>query len=463
MKKLGPILIVVITILTAILLISCSKESELNRLPEDERAIELIKLANETIDKHRSYTMVTQLSMELLRSDSSILIEKSSEDQWIRLGQESMQHLSHASIYTSCSDNGQDIGKTETAVFGYRDGYLYTVASFDGKEQTLKSALSYSDYMEYLKKTSLASVKTPMLHEVLDTSETIRCGRSQDGTWMLSFSGFTDENIEKIKGLMGIDTSALGKLPEVTDISLSIEITTGYLPRRMSIDFMVPEEEMTEISFVATIKDFENPEINDVPDITDYKEVADVRVLFAIEKQLAQYKSAATGSFSTLYEQTVNYNTTSDTFHRTDEVTFAYQNGSYTFQTDTVADGQQHKISYVDGKQNISYTDENGDLIEQISNMSDAEAKAFIDGLIDPIGFSKANIADIRQVSEGCYVLDILSPDTESYGEVEVEVATVTVVFEEEKLLSYEYQLKFSQGSDPGFVLLVEVRTKTEF
>ena len=157
-------------------------------------------------------------------------------------------------------------------------------------------------------------------------------------------------------------------------------------------------------------------------DPQEYTSVADIRILTGLTEALQQRQNADAGKFTLEMVSTYDFQGPSSVSNETDTVEYACADSGYTYAITSDMDGTLYNIQYQGGIQTVTTEAES-----YTSEKTDAQAKAYIDGLIDSARYNSAAVTDVQIGEEGCYVLTCAALDIREYAaEYETEQLKLT-------------------------------------
>ena len=451
-QKLTAITLAILLLCT---LASCSQTSKLMRLPEDERAVAVWELINENADAADSFSATNKTTI----SGTMYGVEGMEATSDVRMTVHG--YTGKNMIYRIESTTVVETGNSKTTVQfkeGYESGKMYTEYSDDLSTQQLFSAISQADFLAHVEERS-----NDNMPDITADSCTVKtCVKEEDGTFTLTFSGFTEDSLDQFEDMLGTMRNALLGDHKITDVHLTVKVSEDFYPKTLDIEYVMEARsesapEAPVITMEMAYDGFNTTEAPAAIDFLGYTEVDDLRVLTLVSDLLSERQTAESGAFQTTLSQEYKISGQTQTFEETDEVTFTNRDGAYTYQINADDGNYDYDISYANGKQRVIVKLGNSTLADETTTSDDNTAMLFINGLMDPGSFTTTNIADIevKDAEAGIYVLTVKEPDLTAFASVIQSVrgtsahgdATVTVTIQNGRLTEYVYELKATSST----------------
>lgn len=389
----------------------------------------------------------TDISAEISVTVNDVEIESSTDGYGIisGLGEEGELYV-YETVETTVNSSSSDISETTTNLLAYSDGKMLVLNKLGDTSNKLYSNISDDEFMEYYKSENYIDPSP----ENCSKSEFSKNG---DGSWNLRFSEFDGAEVKELISAIGFDDPTLGI--EINDVSVAVQADKEYRVTEMSIDFLVGEAEKSALSITLSYSQFDCAEKVSI-DFSEYKLVDDARVLGIIDRSLRYMRDSENGAFSLVLSNelsTKNGQVLSDySYKETDHVSFSERDGKYVYSINAkisaakLAD-QAVDMNYENGKQIVSIGGRS-----QQKDQTEAEARAFITGLMNPIGYSKLYVRDIEKVKDGVYNIRCEINDTTDYKKIMLSygdtykshVWFVTVTLGDDHLVKIESNLVIS-------------------
>ena len=401
-KSICATLILLLTASLLVFAVGCSGDGDAEKeyidwrsldfdsMDPSERAGMLQRVADQEMELLDSYTASAETGFTCtvngIEATATIIAEISCQGQ--TSGNYSQRNYSKAKVSAA--------GQTSIAILtdGYQDGYMFRRTSIDSYGSNLKSTISVSDYREYLTLRGSDMIDIPNGNELQCTASS---EKTENG-WTVSLSGFDSEYMDSVNELMGI-TELMGK-SVVTDIEIDMYITQDMIYDRIEMNYVISDREkyfsIDKCDFVFT--DINATEVKKSA-IEGYKEVYDLRLIDALEKELDAIKKSESGSFELEITQLASTGILGPKWTtETDKVNYTITDRKINYTCDVDIDGDDYSISYKDGERNIVYY-ENGEVEKtHTDNPTNANQMRFVSGLLAMHYFEKDCIKNIEKV-----------------------------------------------------------------
>lgn len=209
----------------------------------------------------------------------------------------------------------------------YYDGKMYIKNKTDAVEQLLCAPVSVEDY------------QNDSEDDFFDDVDPVDCtkqdfSKEEDGSWKLSFSGYTKKTMESILDGMEMDESELGA--PVEDAVITVCADEKFRCKELKIEFIftLEEDSTTAPEFLidCTFDQF-NEAIFDVEAFLpeDYTEVDDLLILEKFTDELTALQETKKGKFELNGTTEIKYQEKTEAVDRHYEVSYGEENGSYYF------------------------------------------------------------------------------------------------------------------------------------
>lgn len=416
----------VILLLFSVSLTGCKKEEDTGYEPES--AIALWEKIDKTMDgvdsmktdvimDMRYYTMGYEVRMN---SSGSILVAPDSY---------------YADNRTSAKCEELSMAQEVSTVEAYYDGKMYTATNDGYYDQKFCSPMTWEDFRQ--------SRSNGLFISEIDLAACTSCkfSNGEDNTWTLQFSGYTKKTIDEVLGSMMISDTELG-VP-ITDMHVKVTADANFYIQKIDVSLVFAENEtQPRLTVVARYSEFDNTQIEPMMlALSEYTQVADVRILDYMAQALKEKQDLAEGEFtldiSTVYDMAKE----SVVYEEHDLITYGRKNGAYYYAIDSKMDDQSLTMTYQNGEQTVI----SGEQTQTVSQ-PEAEAKAFVDSLIDYARYSGISVTDIQKQETGVYVLSVEQVDLSLYQSsvagtgivLDSGSQTITAFFTDRKLSGIE-------------------------
>ncbi len=419
MKK---ILIVFLAIcLASTLFASCNKKFE------PKTAGELWDKINETMDSLDSYETDTtgkmELQMDTADSSGKVKTVKISMDistKNIVSGQNGDDYYEYSvsdSTMKTTRNNGYwdtTIVEKEKSIEAFHNGKMFlSTETSSGRKRKLYSSLTKEDYIAYQESRD-ADFADMDFNDCTNAS----FAQNEDGTWALSYSGYTKKTVNKMTEAFGMDQSGMDL--KIEDMEISVLADGEFRVTEMKIKFIFDEDNETikdpSLEMTAKYASFNAATpITDTLNPADYTEIPDCRLLSEFEDMIEALEEKKEGSFTLYIHQVMNGSVLGmgQTYKETDTVSYGEKNGSYFYDITATTGGENVEVSYANGKQTVRVSG-----AEQTVDQTEDEAKAYINGLLNNAKYSANAVGSLTEKSEGVYEIQCDNPDKSAYSSI---------------------------------------------
>lgn len=323
----------------------------------------------------------------------------------------------------------------------FYDGKMYRMNKGDGIDQRLCAAVTAEEYLESEDNTSLEDLK---LEECMNKD----FSKEVDGTWKLSFSGYTKKTVDLFMQEMSLDEESLfgGSLgANVSDMKVTALADEKFRSTEVSIQllFDLKEDSTTapEFSIEMTFDRFNEAEFDfDAFLPEEYTEVDSLLVLDQFEDALDELRNAKKGKFTATSKANMDFGGEKVSTDEVDEITYGEENGSFYFDGKITEDGESYELKFRNGT--LTYTQDGAS--EEIP-VEEEDAKALVMGMIDSATFVSERVTSVKETEEGTYQIEFAKID-ESFGSDFLEMEELksvsgtqelTVTMKDGKLVQY--------------------------
>lgn len=351
-----------------------------------------------------------------------------------------------ANVKNVCAE--MELDQTIKTVNAYYDGKMYSAMNDGIYDQKLCSVATKEEY---------GAAMDGALTDKVDISDCNggKFSKNPDGTWTIEFSGYTNKTMNQLLEAMDMSDDMLGA--PIEDMKVTVLANKDFLCQSMSVNFVFEEQEDSvkpEYSMTATYSKF-NEAVFDgsVLKAEEYTEVADLFALKKIEEDLAQRQNATSGNFVLDLTTTTRYYGQTSKNKETDIVTYGKKNGAYYYSIIAETGDTEMTLVYQNGMQTVKADGE-----EYKNALTDADAKATVDSLINSALFNSLVVTNIEKEAEGVYML--------TCDKVNLDVYSARVAATGVKLNSGEQAIKVTFDDDGNLVKiesLVFLKGKLEY
>lgn len=437
MKRRIFAILLVFTLLIS--LAACGKEkTPANTEPEEKpfvptTASELWEKADSVMEALKSYGIKQEMKVVFYASGNKIEMDSTAEGVFSG-DEENYYRFFSGKNHMVCEALSMD--DTTEIKEAYYDGKMYRLNKGKAVEQKLCSAVSAEDYREY---------EEDSLLEDVDFDDCMRkdFSEQEDGTWKLTFSGYTKKAIGLVMKELDLDDEMLGA--DVLDMDVALLADADFRVKELEIKFLFDLEEDSTTAPEFTIKssydryneakfDFEAflPE--------EYTQVDDLLILDEFEEGIEEYQNAKKGKFTLSMTTETKFMGQAQKSGEDDEVSYGEENGSYYYDITMRSDELNSVMKYRSGVLTVTAEGETGS-----QATSEEEAKAFVDELIDYCSFMKEYVTSVEKSGEDTYLIKIAKLNKELWTATlaaqEIEYSSgsqeITVTFKDGKIDRY--------------------------
>ena len=409
MKK-GFIFLFAMVLTLLMIFTCCSSQENIDDLPEEEKAMAVMKKAVENIDSASSYATVTGITLQIYDQTKFI----------VDLDMVSISMGKGSDDYR-CSETGEvavtisDVTRKMKMKSGYFSGTMYMMQEDEGESNGYYSKISAEEYLEHQKAINSGAGANKNAK-----AESKTCKKSNDGEYTVKVSRFNNEAIDLLIEDFYFLYSYIPSEYYINDAELTFNTTSDLNPKSLEIKFEIYDSELNaEANNVELELQIEFNHINSIGeispiDLTSYKEVDDLRAYNFISKasnDLRESKDII--EFETETITKVAYGTQQETQkNKYSGVVGVDEDGNYFFDyryTDTL--GKRHRFNYKLG-QALNEADEN------ITNDKVAREYFNKDSFLFPVtGFTLEKISEMES-EEKEYKIVYEDPDISPYESI---------------------------------------------
>jgi len=429
---------------------------------EPENANELWKLIDDTMAGLDSYDVSNKgemvyyyygLKMKGTIEGRSVIADFSSNSPYL---------YDYSATTVSCESENFEIKQNSLRI--YDDGKMYLRSEEDGVvKQNIFSKMSKEDFLVYKKE------KFDDDFDYLDCKNA-EYQKNADGTWTVLFSGYTKKSIDYLMKEMDMDKDDYGF--DISDIKIRVDANKDYCATSLRIEFELNvvegEKEIPSYVFLSEYSEF-NSARKMAFGTKDFSEVYDVRFLDTFSEKLEELYNNERGMFVLDVNNQIKVNgiTKLEEIEK-DIVKYGKYDGKYYYNIIAETAEGDVKINYNAGVQTVTVGDQ-----KETLNLSDKDAKLFINGLIDVMSYDPDIVWHISNNKElGEYTLRIQHVDPSFYSAIFEQLGatcisarqTIKVVFENDKIKTIETSMNADGKMDQtGERVNYIIKTMAEF
>lgn len=367
---------------------------------EPESATDLWNKIDETMDAIESYKESTTIRSTYYFTGYKFNIELDGV-----LIDTDEEEYSFSSMNMVCED--LSVNETMESLEAYVGGKMYVSNKSSGYDQKLCAEMTYEEFSEA---TSISGVDDDVDLADCRVSE---FKKNEDGDWVVTMSGYSGKTVKAFTKDMIDDEIDFGA--DILDMECTVTADEDLIPKTMEVKFIFDEDDLTvapEMTMTAEFSDVGTATVDPaliVPE--EYTLVDDLAILSLLKEGIEERSNAAAGKF--VYETKTTFTLFGEDQEEieTDTVTYGRKNGAYYYGIEAkYADGTV-LIDYSNGVQTVTYGDESENV-----RLTDEEAKASVDTLINAAGYDPNKISGVTKKSDTEYVLTVAEYDTATFN-----------------------------------------------
>ena len=423
MKKIITTLLMLALVISLMAAFTSCGEPAYEKLPADERAIELDKLSSEKMDQATSYDAKTSGIISFKISGIDVTADISGKQQLLLADNGTYFHQEETTEI-SIAD------KTEItkSIRGYVNGKAYTCDVSSGKKTAFYSEIPFDDYIAHLNRNSDDVLSA---FSAASASEKTSVKRS-DGGWSLVFEDFSDE----AKQDLAKQFEALIGGTVVTDAKISIVLDADLYYKSFIMDLFFPSDsDFKELSFRIDFSSVNTGTVEiDEIDFDDYTKIPDIRVLDKLDDVLNYVpEEGEKQSVKVTISQHSVSNGTVSRAREIDKIVYETVDGKLKYEINAEIpsnSNEKYVISYEDGTRTVEHYNSAGHYDDTTTKKTDDDVeKAYVLGILNTVKYNRSVIKKMK-VSDNdpnSYIITCDVPsefmDTSAY-----KSATLTVI-----------------------------------
>lgn len=465
MKRFKLLSIALALLVVIIALVSC------DRVPVIKSTEDLFEAIDTKMSKLDSYKIDGEVDMTIYAQGTKMSIKGNTAQIFSDLSRKSCYVYSKSDL-TYVIDE-KDIVTLED-LKAYYNGNAFIGTKIDAQERKLYSPLSRKDYLEYYEQLSSVSFDDEELYNCQNATYT----HNENGSWDMTLSGYSAEFINDYVGDMGFFDEIFDD--KVIDMQITLKANSKLHVTRMTLDLIFEDDGNAatdpKVSVIMYFSDHnEAAPVTDELNTENYTEVVDVRLVEGIEHMIEAIKDSEDGNFELSTTQVIGKGSSAES----DSISYGVENGKYYYDVNSVIGGNvTYDFSYRDGEVTVTTEVRNDSTVlnssTATSKQTESEAKSFINGLINAVGYDAMYVNDIEKCEDGRYKVTLMPTATSaasykslvssqlkgSYkGSTHVIYFTIQdgriMKMESEIVIKYSYWTGFS--SEVGEVILAAV------
>ena len=341
-----------------------------------EKALYLWDLQRKDILSVDSYTMYTEADIKGSYQGIPISAKMSGKTTAVGIISKSKPFFRDYTHMDMELNNGQYTQSVNTAE-GYANGKLYFYEESAGIKNGVAAPCDYEEWLEY--RNELSDYSSPELLE--DSCENIIVVQNEEQV-TLYLSEFSEDGLARIMSGFESFTEFIGA--PCIDVEVQIVYRKDLLPVETSVEFVFEAmPNLPKFSMRATLEDIGKTKATTVS-FGGYVAMNNLLEMKKLELKLDKMKNASHGSFTYNYTESLGYDAGDMLREDAGELSVEYWNAEdgYRFTIKDALSG--YSTEYSGGI--LSVTASGGGVTTQ--EYTDAQAKAIIDGYIDPSDLS---------------------------------------------------------------------------
>ena len=394
MKKIRLLLITVVALILLLALSSCGTNS----------AKGVFKKINSTMNKLDSHQSEATVNASVRINERWVRISGHTKEVLYNLSGKDCYVYSETNTRTTVDNSATDIMRIKA----YNDGTAYSYAVSGGSVQSICSPLSRREFLKYYQYNT-SDFDTKDLYDCANrTFEEI-----DGGGWVVKFSGYGEEVINSYLSSMGLAAGVMDD--KAVDMEITLRANSEFRATSMTMRIIFDGENGSGAIKPKIESTIYYSAYNSVVPETDnlnpayYKEVADVRLADGIQYMIEDFQNRRSGRFTL----EVTQDNGKATYSEESIVRFGTSGGKYHYEIEAEIEGKDRDITYSNGEK---ITVNNGK--EKKEKQSDAEARSFINGLINSANYNAVYVEDIVETGKGIYKITLDISNVEQYKDL---------------------------------------------
>lgn len=432
-----------------------TQEELLLEMNELDRADELSRLSDEAMNEKTSYksTMVGEIQTTI--DGNKVINQIKSEESYLFGNTENFVHQNRSENTIKFSDKES----VTVSIEGYQNGYMYAYNKEDDSIYAFKSPISREQYVRHMNNmTADVGLKLDR-----DGCKEISAKRNDDGTWTITYSNFTDENLRVLLKDLQNPEQIFGESYKIVDVNIIINVLSDFTIKNGTVSFEIEKqdenngaitlssENNTETAPVLAFEvSYEYDNLTEVVEKIDlssseYKAVNDLRDYYNVEKKLDELKNSDKGSSIVEALTVVDLKGQKSSTFEKNRINYEVKDGNLEYEIRQTRSDGYNVITYVDGYYKVVNV---AGETKQNSKISEATARAYLGSLLDVVQLGLESIENIENKGNGEYCFT-LKQDESSYeaildvygGYAKSNSTTLTIKIENGKIVSYLYNM----------------------
>ncbi len=456
MKIFRTLLLMMLALAMVLLFSSCAKvedtdgssDQDTTEIPAPEKnytADELFNLIDEKMNSYDSYESTLEMIMNVTMNGVEVNTTAKGIDIRTGLVTDNFEFYTETEMKMSMPS----LSSTQklTTVEAYHGGNYFLSNRGDGISQKLYSPMTKEEAEEYLDEEDTDIFE---FGDCMNKEAKI----NEDGTYDLTFSGYTAKAVHEILDKTGLDVTILTH--DVVDVTVHIMADAEFNATAFEFSFVFEQksggEKMPEISVKGTYSKYNQAAI-DAAKVNPEKYTAadDIRLIDEFKELLDERAAKGEGKFTLDISQTLKIMGETQQSAETDAVTYGKNDKGYFYDIDADMNGTKYDISYSQGVQTVAVDGQS----QQVAQ-TEAEARAFVESLINSCQFKDVAVTGVKKLSDTQYSFTCEPKDTykaliEQMGATFRSVTqTITVTVENGEIKLIESEVKANGAVTQG-------------
>ncbi len=404
MKKFRTLLLMLLSLAMIISLASCelpggdeeeSTEDVTTEAPVEETltADEIYERIDAKMDAYDSYESTISMIMNV--TINGIEVNTKTEGVDIRRGLATDNFEFYTDMEITVSTSASSEKEKIVNIEAYHEGNYFVSYRGGGISQKLYSPMSKEDARAYAEdgESDFFEYNDCVNKEFV---------KNEDGTYEVTFSGYTAKAVNDILDETGLDTSMLSA--EIVDVKFSVKADAEFNATELALDFEFKQTagtKLPEISVKGTFSKYNEAEIKSASINPDqYTKVDDVRLLDDIDELLTARTEAEEGEFTLTISQSVKVMGESQYSQEVDHVVYGVGSDGYFYDIDADMNGTKYDIAYSKGAQSVTVDGQT-----QQAPQAEQDARAFVENLINSCQYDEKLVTGLTKVSDNEYTI----------------------------------------------------------
>lgn len=405
MKKFRSLLLMLLALCMILSLASCVPEDAgenssdvTTEAPETEPEVtytadELYELIDAKMDAYDSYESTISMIMNV--TINGIEVNTTAEGVDIRRGLTTDDFEFYTEMETTISSPSVSEKQKTVTIEAYHEGNYFISNRGGGISQKLYSPMSKEDARAYAEEDE---------SDFFEYNDCVNKEfvKNEDGSYELTFSGYTAKAVSDILEETGLDSSLLSA--ELVDVKFNIKADADFNAAELALDFEFKQTSgatLPEISVTATYSKYNEAEIKSAAINPDqYTKVDDVRLLDDIDELLSARTEAEEGEFTLTISQSVKVMGESQYSQEVDHVVYGVGSDGFFYDIDADMNGAKYDITYSKGAQSVTVDGQT-----QAASQTEEDARAFVANLINSSQYDDSLVTGLTKVSDSEYTI----------------------------------------------------------